>query len=313
METVKGINEFTQARDGCVLTIGVFDGLHLGHRAVISKARQLADKRKRELVLLTFAPGPTEFFTGTDEGFYLMTLDEFQADLASLGVDRLLLLPFDKQLRGVGAEDFLLGFVRHRLDARALVVGEDFSFGRDKMGNIEMVKEMGAKLGLELITIGEVLVDGVPVRSTRLREMIRDGRIKEANLLLGYAFYVMGRVGHGQGVGDSLKCPTANIEWPHSKVKPRRGVYVVRATVDGRGYKAVADFGIRPTITRGDVEDRLEVHLLDFKGNLEGKEMKVEFLHFLRDEVAFTSKQELADQIVKDISDARGLFAAGKF
>lgn len=142
--------------------------------------------------------------------------------------------------------------------------------------------------------------------------MIREGRIGEANRLLGYAFYVTGRVGPGQGVGEKLKCPTANIEWPYSKVKPKRGVYIVRAVVDGVEHESVANFGLRPTITGGNAEDRLEVHLLDFEGELEGKEMKTMFLHFLREEIKFPSMEELADKIADDISEARELFAAGE-
>jgi len=312
MQTVSNISDFIPAANGCVLTIGVFDGIHLGHRAVINRAKGIAIAAWRELVLLTFDPGPKEFFFGTDEGFYLLTLKELEHELTPLGVDRMVLLPFDNRFRELSAVEFLRDYVRIGLNAKTLVVGNDFSFGFRKEGNIELVKTLGDELGLELVTVDEVAVDDVPVRSTILRKLIREGRIEDANRLLDYVFYVIGIVGPGQGVGKALNCRTANIEWPISKVKPKRGVYIVKALIGSVEYPAVADFGVRPTVTGGDAEDRLEVHLLDFDDALEGKEIIVKFLHFIRDEEKFPTMDALAKQIADDIAKAREYFISEK-
>jgi riboflavin kinase/FMN adenylyltransferase len=312
MQTVSDISNFIPAANGCVLTIGVFDGIHLGHRAVINKAKAIAGATGRELVMLTFNPGPKEFFFGTDEGFYILTLGELEHELIPLGVDRLLLLPFDNRFRELSAVDFLRDYVRLGLNAKMLVVGADFTFGFRKEGSIELIKSLGSELGLELVTVDEVAVDDVPVRSTILRKLIREGRIEDANRLLDYEFYVIGVVGQGQGVGKALNCRTANIDWPVSKVKPKRGVYIVKALIGNVEYPAVADFGVRPTITGGDADDRLEVHLLDFDGVLEGKEIIVKFLSFIRDEEKFSSMDALAEQITDDISKARKYFKVNK-
>ena len=308
MQTISDIGDFIPAANGCVLTIGVFDGIHLGHRAVISRAKNLADAKGLELVLLTFNPGPKEFFFGTDEGFYLLSIKELERELIPLGVDRLLLVPFDNRFRELGAVDFLRDYVRGKLDAKALVVGSDFSFGFRKEGDIELIGSLSHELGLELVAVDEVTIDGVPVRSTVLRKLIREGKIEDANHLLGYEFYTMGIVNKGQGVGKELNCRTANIDWPSSKVKLRRGVYIVKALIDDVEYPAVANFGLRPTVAAGNTEERLEVHLLDFDGQLEGKEIIVKFLRFVRDEEKFPSMDALAKQIADDVAKAREFF-----
>jgi riboflavin kinase/FMN adenylyltransferase len=312
METITKIENFTPTDKGCVLTIGIFDGLHHGHRAVINRAKETAQDSGRQLVLLTFAPGPREFFSGTDEGHYILTVEEFKSELASMGVDRLLVLPFVREFRELSAEDFLRDILRTRLNTKELVVGCDFTFGFGKKGNIDLIKSLGDDIDLKLITVGEVVIDGLPVRSTLLRELIRDGHIEKANSLLGFEFYVIGKVGPGQGIGGILNCPTANIVWPKSKVKPKRGVYMAKAVTDGREYPSAVNFGVRPTITGGSAEDRLEAHLIDFDGDLEGKEVVVKFIKFVRDEIEFPSMEELAQQIAKDITETRDFFGARK-
>ena len=301
MEVITDILQFFKAPNGCVMTIGVFDGVHRGHREIIGKAIETAVSGGYELVVMSFNPGPREFFKGTDEDFYLLTLDEFTSELEKLGVDRLLLIPFDRALRETRAGDFLNGVLRDRLDARVLVVGEDFAFGAGREGSIEFVKHHSADIGLELVVVDEFKVDKSPVRATIIREMIRDGKIEQANKYLGYEFYVSGEVIHGFGVGKSIGCPTANIDWPKSKVKPLRGVYAVIAELDGREYPAVANFGVRPTLKDVTSSELFEIHLLEYDpGELEGKKIKSRFVSFMREEKEFPSTDELAVQIADD-------------
>jgi riboflavin kinase/FMN adenylyltransferase len=305
METITDLLQFFPAPNGCVLTIGVFDGVHRGHRAIINKARESADADARELLVFSFSPGPHEFFSGTDEGFYILALDEFKAELDRLGVDRLLLIPFDRAIRETRAGDFLDGIVRDRLDARTLVVGRDFAFGLGREGSIEFVQSRSKQIGLELVVIDELTVDGMSVRSTAIRELIRMGRVEDANKLLGYEFYIIGEVIPGAGVGKSIDCPTANIMWPKSKVKPLRGVYAVITELDGEELPAVANFGVRPTFEDIAPGERFEVHILGYDGgDLVGKSLLTRFIAFLREEIKFPSTAELASQIERDKQQA---------
>jgi len=301
MEVITDILQFFKAPNGCAMTIGVFDGVHRGHREIIGKAIRSAQSGGYELVVLSFNPGPREFFKGTDEDFYLLTLDEFKSELEKLGVDRLLLIPFDRALRETRAGDFLNGILRDRLDARVLVVGEDFAFGAGREGSIEFVKHHSADIGLELVVVDELTFDKSPVRATVIREMIRAGKIVQANKYLGYEFYVSGEVMHGFGVGKSIGCPTANITWPKSKVHPLHGVYAVMAELDGNEYPAVANFGVRPTFKDLTSSELFEIHLIENDpGDLEGKKIKGRFVSFIREEKEFPSTDELASAIAGD-------------
>jgi riboflavin kinase/FMN adenylyltransferase len=306
METITDLFLFFPDQNGCVLTIGVFDGVHLGHRMLFERAREEADRENLELVLLSFSPGPVEFFTGSDDSHYILTVEEFASELEKLGVDRLLLIPFDRALRETRAQDFLDGIVKERLNTKALVVGKDFSFGVGKEGSIEFIERRAGDIELKLIVLDELIVDKYPVRSTTIREMIRSGKIEDANRMLGYRFRVSGEVKPGFGIGESIGCPTANIVWPRTKVKPPRGVYAVITELEGRKYPAVASFGIRPTFDGVISEERFEVHLLDTEvGDLTGKTITSEFVVYIREERKFPSKEELASRIQNDKDKAR--------
>lgn len=306
MEVITDILQFSKSPNGCVMTIGVFDGVHRGHREIIGRAIQSAKSGGYELVVLSFNPGPREFFKGTDEDFYLLTLEEFISELGKLGVDRLLLIPFDRALRETRAGDFLNDVLRDRLDARVLVVGHDFAFGAGREGSIEFVKRHSADIGLELVVVDEFTVDGSPVRATTIREMIRAGKIEQANKYLGYEFHVSGEVIPGNGVGKSIGYPTANITWPKSKVKPLRGVYAVMTELDGHEYPAVANFGVRPTFKDATSSELFEIHLIEHDpGDLEGKKIKSRFVAFIREEKEFPSPGELAARIADDMLKAK--------
>ncbi len=308
METINDLNLFFPDQNGCVLTIGVFDGVHLGHRAIFARAREAADTADRELVALSFSPGPAEFFTGSDDGHYILTIDEFKAEIEKLGVDRLLIIPFDRAIRETRAQDFLRGIVMDRLNTKALVVGKDFSFGVGREGSIEFVEQHSKEIGLELIVLDELNIDDFPVRSTTIREMVRAGKIDDANRLLSYRFYVSGEVMPGFGVGASIGCPTANIAWPRTKVKPPRGVYAVITELDGRQYPSVASFGVRPTFDGVISEERFEVHLLDVEvGDLVGKHIRSGFVAYIREERKFPSKEALATRISEDKQIAKNI------
>jgi len=308
MDVVTEILQFSKAPEGCVLAIGVFDGLHRGHRAIMSRAKEAADAGGHEFLVMSFSPGPREFFTGNDEGFYLLTTDEFIGELEKLGVDRLLLIPFDRALRETRAGDFLDGIIHKHLDARALVVGEDFAFGVGREGSIEFVRHRSTDIGLELIVVDELVVDELPVRSTTIREMIHGGQIEQANMLLGYEFHVSGEVIKGSGIGKSIDSPTANIIWPGSKVKPRRGVYAVIAEINGNNYPAVANFGVRPTFDDITPEERFEIHIIDFDpGDLINNTIRTKLLAFIRDEKKFPSVGELSARIAQDIQEANAI------
>lgn len=294
---------------GAVVTIGNFDGVHRGHRAVIRQAAERSDALDLPLTVVIFEPLPREFFAerhGVTPVARLTRLRErFQAFEALGVVDRLVLMPFSARLASMSAEAFVEELLLGALGARHVVIGDDFRFGAKRAGDFGLLESMGPRLGFGVERAVTVTLDGERVSSTRVRTALEARDVVEAARLLGHPYFLCGRVMHGDKRGRQLGFPTANIAL-RRRLSPLRGVFLVRMSgIDGGPRFGVANIGTRPTVD--GAEARLEVFVLDFDGDLYGQLATVEFLADIRDERRFESLDALVEQIGADVAEARQL------
>jgi riboflavin kinase/FMN adenylyltransferase len=291
------------------LAVGSFDGVHLGHTAVVRALAEAARAQGLESAVLTFEPLPREYFRPDDPPARLTRLGEKLPRLAALGLERAVVLRFDRGLASVSAEDFIDRVLVAGLDARLVAVGEDFRFGHGRRGDVTLLRNEGARRGFGLLPVPAVIVGEERVSSSQIRAYLARGELEAAARLLGRPYTLSGRVIPGLGLARRLGCPTANIA-PGRRRLPLRGVFAVR--VSGLGpnpYNGVASLGVRPGF--GDGRELIEVHLLDYEGgSFYGRRLEVSFAVRIRDEWTFDSLDALARQIARDVEDARRLLAA---
>lgn len=293
-----------------IYAIGNFDGLHLGHRAVIERAIFLAKERNAPSALLTFEPHPADHFAERPVAFRLTPPDLKTSICEQLGLSGIVFLTFDAHLAAMSAEDFVRSVLVQRLAAGAVVVGWNFHFGKGRFGTPAFLAEAGARYGFGVDIVGKV-EEGLgeaarAVSSTAIRRNLERGDVAAAALALGRYYSVSGRVEPGQRLGRTLGVPTANIALAATN-RLAYGVYAVRARICGQFHPAVASFGIRPTVDNG--APLLEVHLLDFEGDLYGQEMLVEFVERIREERKFESLDLLVEEMRRDKERARAILA----
>ena len=310
MELIRGLHNLEPAHRGCAVTIGNFDGVHRGHQAVLD---QLAGKA-RELgvpsLVMIFEPQPGEFFAPGRAPARLTRLREKLCALDVDAVDRVLCVRFDAGFAALSARAFVEDVLHRRLGARYVVVGDDFRFGHGREGRFEFLVQEGARLGFEVDRRNTFTVDGERVSSTGVREALGRGDLARARRLLGYHFNMRGRVAHGDKRGRSIGFPTANIHL-HRLSTPVRGVFAVGvAGIAAAPWPGVANIGFRPTVEGGRKVPILEVHLLDFSGDVYGRHVRVDFLEHIRAEAQFGSLDELRAQIARDVARARDWHAA---
>ena len=291
--------------NGSVVCIGAFDGLHIGHRALVGHAVARARDLGVPAVALSFEPLPREYFAGGAPPPRLqlprMKLDE----LRKLGIDRVGLLRFNAALAGLSPEDFVQRLLVARLQAREVWVGPDFRFGRARAGHLGLLQQMGAEFGFAAGTIAPVELDGAPVSSTRIRSALQEGDFAAAARLLGKPYSIAGRVVRGKQLGRTLGYPTANLRFAH-KTPALRGIYATWVHgVTAEPRPSVSSFGTRPTV--GGKEPLLEAHLFDFDGDLYGKLIEIEFVARLRDEEKFPDLPTLVVQMDRDAAQARNI------
>ncbi len=284
------------------VTIGNFDGVHLGHRELLRRTVARARAEDGTAVALTFAPHPIRFFSPRSR-FYEITGPEEKAELiGETGIDTLVVEPFDGGVGQMWPADFAREILSRRLRARWVIVGYDFTFGRNRSGSPAALAEMGRDLGFEVEVVPPLARGGAIVSSSRIRELLLAGRVREAGELLCRPYRISGPVVTGAGRGRKLGFPTANVQFAQELV-PLPGVYVVEAEVGGERRQGVANVGFNPTF--GENSLGVEVHILDFEGDLYGKTMSILFRDRIRDERKFKSVDELARQIAKDVRYAR--------
>jgi riboflavin kinase/FMN adenylyltransferase len=305
MELIRGLHNLRERHRGCVVTIGNYDGVHLGHQHMIAAARVRADEYGVPLAVVTFEPTPREYFEGPAAPARLTRLREKLEALALYGVDRVVVMRFDRRMQGMSADDFIGRLLVQGLGARHVVVGHDFRFARRREGTIATLRATGAVQGFGVEEVGQFLLDGERVSSSLVREALNRGDLERATRLLGRPYRMAGRVRLGQRLGRTLGFPTANLALQR-KVVPLWGIFAVRVSGAGlQGHPAVSSLGTRPTVNGTD--PLLEVHLFDFDGDLYGKHLDVDFIARLRDEQKFESLEALVAQMHRDAAAARAL------
>jgi len=285
------------------LALGVFDGVHVGHRAVIGRAVRAADDCGGKAAVVTFEPHPIRVLAPERAPRRLLaSVEHKQAIVAEMGVELLVVIAFTRGFAVVGADEFVEQLVAAAAGLRLMAVGEDWRFGRGRAGDTGLLRRAGEKHGFEVVAVPPVMMDGERVSSTRIRQAIRDGNMDGAARLLGRRYAVAGRVIEGRKLGRTIGFPTVNLAVADEQMPPD-GVWSVRVRVDGAEFAGVANLGRQPTVDGN--ERKLEAHLLDFTGDLYGRWIEVEFGRFLREEKKFASIGELAAQIAADVEAAR--------
>jgi riboflavin kinase / FMN adenylyltransferase len=291
---------------GTWLTIGSFDGVHLGHQVLIRRLVETAHAAHSPALVLTFWPYPAVVLRNLIGPYYLTDPEERETLLERLGVDQVITISFDRELANLSAAEFMTQLTE-RLSLRRLVVGYNFALGHGREGNIERLQELGEQLGYSVETIPPQAVDAKVVSSSGLRSFLADGEVGKVAQGLGRWYRVSGEIVHGDGRGHGLGIPTANLAAPAEKLLPAVGVYACWAWVDGYRRKAVTNIGFRPTFESQELALRIETHLLDFDQDLYGHPLQMDFVARLRGEQRFPSVQALLAQIEEDIRLARGI------
>ena len=292
---------------GCALTIGNFDGVHVGHQAILAEARAWAAPRGLPVAALTFEPHPVTVFRGqAAETFRLTTDATRERTLRDHAVDVVLTVPFDRSFAALSAEAFVRDLVCGTLQARRAHVGWDFNFGARRSGNVEILRTLGAQHDLEVHVHPAVELDGAPVSSTRVRSALRHGDIPAVERMLGRPWFVEGMTAAGAGRGTGIGVPTVNL-YPADIVTPPHGVYATRLTLAGRTWDAISNLGVRPTFDDGDERVSLETMVLERFDGIEarGVHARVEVLSWIREERSFDGPEALKAQIDNDVEAAR--------
>ena len=304
---VRGLHNLRDEHRGCVATIGSFDGVHCGHQRIIAQINERARYYNLPSVVTMFEPQPREYFSREQAPARLMRLREKVDALLDAGVDRVVCLQFNRAMRSLTAQQFVDDLLIDGLGIKCLVIGDDFHFGCDRKGDFAMLEQEGAEHGFEVVSTQTIKADRQRVSSTRIRAELEAGHFDAANILLGRPFRISGRVCYGQQLGRKLGIPTANVNL-HRYRAPLSGVFAVEVLLADERVPGVANVGLRPTV--GDLlKPVLEVHLLDWTGDIYGQRIAVEFKHKLRDEQKFTTLDELVINIHQDIKTARDYFA----
>jgi riboflavin kinase/FMN adenylyltransferase len=303
---IRGFHNLSPSSEGCVATIGNFDGVHLGHQAVLSQLALKGDMLGLPATVITFEPQPTEFFLPAKAPPRLSRFREKVEALRSYSIEQLCVLRFNEVLAGMSANDFIQKLLVKGLNVRYLVVGDDFKFGKDRKGDFALLKKMGEEHNFQVVNMHTFAIAETRVSSTRIRQALTAGDLMLAQTLLGHPYKMSGRVAHGDKRGRTLGYPTANIHLHRAKV-PLTGVYAVRLYgLEDEPIEGIANVGVRPTIGEGNT--LLEVHLFDFNKDIYGENVQVYFLHKVRDEKKFDGLPALVAQIGRDCQSARNYF-----
>jgi riboflavin kinase/FMN adenylyltransferase len=286
------------------VTIGTFDGVHLGHQAIFQRMLTGAHAVGAPVVVITFHPHPAVVVQGRTGNFYLTLPAERAAIFDQLGIDAVVMHPFDKEVAALTAADFVGLLVRY-LGMKKLWVGHDFALGRKREGNVARLIELGTGLGFDVMEVDAVQRTGRPISSSLIRELLTTGDVVQAGSLLGREYQLSGEVVQGDQRGRTIGIPTANVSVPAGKLIPGSGVYACRAFVGKMAYAAAVNVGVRPTFANQSGLVHVEAHLLDYAGDLYGQSLLIDFVQKLRDEERFASREALVRQILTDIERTR--------
>jgi riboflavin kinase / FMN adenylyltransferase len=306
MNVWNALEAFPTGREPICATIGNFDGVHLGHQAILASVVGSAKSRSAPSLLITFDPHPLAVVAPSRGPKLLQTRRQKLETLEATGLDGVLMLPFDRELAALTGEEFFGSYLSARLRFAAVHVGSNFRFGRARGDDIRVLQAIGAGLSFSVVAVPPVTVDGETVSSSAIRSAIEDGDVARARAFLGRPFAVIGEVVRGEGRGRLLDFPTANVAVDNETI-PRRGVYVTETMAFGSRFPSITNVGVRPTF--GGVTLSVESHLIHFDEDLYGERVEVRFLARLRDEVKFAGPAELADQLARDRAAATSYFS----
>lgn len=303
MKIIRDLTQF-QAEKNMVISIGNFDGVHLGHASIVRRIVELAKDRGFESGLVTFDPHPMRFF-GADVDL-LQTTEMKAEEFEKLGVDKLFLLSFNKEIASIDPSVFVREFLIKKMMASFIVVGYDYRFGRNRQGSYEFLQIMGEKLGFTALRVSKVVVDGVTASSTNIRKFLKEGKPETAAKLLGRNYVMRGEVVRGDGLATKIGFPTANINVQNELI-PANGIYSSIVHIDGKQHIGALYIGDRPTVADAG-NRRVEVNVFDFSENLYGKVIDVEVVNFIRKDSKFSNVDELIKNISEDCKNIRVLF-----
>jgi riboflavin kinase/FMN adenylyltransferase len=308
MIVLKKLDELKKiyAEEKIEVTIGNFDGVHLGHREFLLRIQQDCKQTKSKFVVITFIPHPVQILKA-QTGFLINTFIERRELLSQCGVDYLFEIDFTRDFSTLLPEEFLEKYVFSFEGISKIYLGHDFAFGANKSGDYKLAKNLCEKKNIALVLQDEFRLDNHAISSSVVRGAILDGEIEKANSLLGRSYFISGRVIKGQGRGKQIGFPTANMDFDEELIIPTRGVYVTQTTIHDMTYNSVTNIGINPTFNMGQAIN-IETHLLDFNRDIYGEEMRVSFLKKLRDEKKFSSVNDLVSQIGTDLKVTKSYF-----
>ncbi len=289
-----------------VLTLGVFDGLHLGHQRIMQTVVERANAAGAVATAITFDPHPRAVLHPASAPPLLQTLDQRLANFEVLGIEQAIVIPFTSEFAAQPAERFLSEMIHDRLHAKEVYLGRGFAFGKDRGGNIDLLRKKSAELGFVADEVEEVQIRGQRISSSTIRQLLAEGRVNLARRMLGRPYGVEGVIIRGNRRGHTIGFPTANLK-PHNRVIPRFGVYATATLIEGTWRKSITNIGVRPTF-ENDADPSIETYIFDFDGELYGDVLRVRFLHRIRDERKFSGIDELKAQIERDTRRARNYF-----
>lgn len=280
------------------LSLGMFDGVHLGHQSIISELKRIASEKNLESAVLTFWPHPRLIFNPNEDLKLLNTLEEKAALLENFGIENLFLKSFDEEFRNLTGEEFVKQILVEKLNIKHLIVGHDHVFGKNRSGDFQLLEKLAPELGFGVEQMEAVNIYNNNISSTKVRNALLEGNIKEANLMLGYNYSLTGTVVHGKKIGRTIGYPTANIETDSLKLLPKKGAYIVEVLFEGKVYRGMLSIGTNPTVNGEKLTT--EVYILDFNEDIYEKEITVKFRDFLHEEIKFEGLEKLIERLDED-------------
>lgn len=297
MKITKNLNGY-HSESPLSLSIGIFDGVHIGHQSIIKKLNTIAAKKNLQSAILTFWPHPRTVFNPNDDLKFLNTIEEKTYLLEKNGIQHLFLKEFDEEFRNLTGEEFVKEILVEKLNVKHLIIGHDHTFGKNRSGDFNLLQKMSSEFGFEVEQVEAVDFQSRHISSTQIRNALTEGNVKEANEMLGYVYSVSGEVIHGKKIGRTIGYPTANIAVNSMKLLPKKGAYIVDVFVNSQHFKGMLSIGTNPTVDGNSLS--VEVYILDFNEDIYGKEISVNFREFLHDEIKFESLEKLIERLDED-------------
>ncbi|MDY3345275.1 bifunctional riboflavin kinase/FAD synthetase [Riemerella anatipestifer] len=297
MKVISSISDYKNTSP-TALSIGMFDGVHLGHQSIIKNLKEISDEKKLSSGLLTFWPHPRTIFNPNENLKLLNTLTEKTSLIENLGVDFLFLQSFDEDFRNLSADDFVKKILVDKLNVKYLIIGYDHRFGKDKKGDFNLLQKMATEFDFEVQQLDAIQLENQNISSTKIRNAITNGDFKSANDMLGYHYPLSGKVIHGKKIGRTIGYPTANISIDNIKLLPKKGAYIVEVWIDNLFYKGMLSVGTNPTVSGTELS--VEVYILDFNKDIYDQDITIKFRDFLHEEIKFDGLEALIKKLDED-------------